>query len=82
MCAQAWTTFTCGIQVVGIGVVAKHRVKVNVETLRVVWLLERWGACEPWWCKDTNCQGWSYNNNNNNNGGDKALYVKACLSLC
>lgn len=57
MCLQQLLTFTCGIQVVGIGVVAKHRVKVYVETLRVVWLLGCWGACKPWRYEDKNCQG-------------------------
>lgn len=39
---------TCGVHVVGIGVVAKYRVKINIKALRVLWLLLRGGGCEPW----------------------------------
>lgn len=45
------TTLTCRIQVVGIGVVAKYWIKVDVKTSGVLWLLGRWGGCKPWWGK-------------------------------
>lgn len=42
---RGWgTTVTCRIQVIGIGVVAKHGVKVDVKALRVLWLLRCRGA--------------------------------------
>lgn len=36
---------TCRVQVVGIGVIAKYRVKVNVKALSVLW---RRGGIKPW----------------------------------
>lgn len=40
-------TLTCSLQVVGIGVVAKHRVKVHVKALRVLGLLGGRGGWKP-----------------------------------
>ena len=45
------STLTCRIQVVGIGVVSKYWVKVNVKASRIMWLLGCRGGCKSWWGK-------------------------------
>lgn len=48
---------TCRLQVVGIGVVAKHRIKVNVKALRVLGLLGCRGGWKPWRQREQSASG-------------------------
>lgn len=48
---------TCRFQVVGIGVVAKHRVKVHVKALRVLGLLGCRGGWKPWRQREQSASG-------------------------
>lgn len=41
------TKLTCGIQVVGISVVAKHGVKLCIDASQLLWLLRSRGGREP-----------------------------------